>query len=142
MGLPLNKKWQERPIAFPTELIAKEFPLLKEYGSQNTDKDSGLENPKRSYSNFNVDYLLTANDNKIWYLAELKTSDSSEEKEQRERYIKLKDSNVNIYNGFLELLLHIYSKLKQLLGIQRDCFQELALFLHLKQSLNRTNEQS
>ena len=84
-----------------TELIAKEFPLLNRNFSQCSES---------GYRNCNIDYLLRSTDKKIWYLVELKTTESSEDKQQRDNYKDLLGKKINIYNDFVELLLHIYGK--------------------------------
>ena len=96
--------------SFSVDLIAKEFPLLNEHCQEDTKEGNNSQEKKRSYRNFNVDYLVRNNENKTWYLVELKTTESSEGDDQRKRYIELIESNVNIYKEFKELLLHIYGK--------------------------------
>lgn len=98
---PVIPEMIEAAIGEKTEVIAKEFPMFnKNFEEAQNTKD---------YRNCNADYLLRSLDKRGWYLVELKTTASSEGKDQRENYKKILKNKVSLYKDFVELLAHVYN---------------------------------
>jgi len=104
---PMIPEMIEAAIGEKTEVIAKEFPMLnRNFVEENSNEEA--QNTK-DYRNCNADYLLRSLDKRGWYLVELKTTASSEGKDQRENYKKNLKNKVSLYKDFVELLAHVYN---------------------------------